>query len=378
VFPRALRLTLLGLAALFILVELIGWLILRTPFDPARILVLRNELPGSKPEVVIKFDRIQARRFGLTDGDKKPGTVRIFCLGGWGTLAMNQNDGDTWWGQLQARLAAKGLQAEIAARGTERTPLSDNLSASMALIESLRPDVLIINAGFDDAIAPPFDYRYDQAAVAAKFVPKPTSMRDRITAVSQIARLKRLMNARKEMGIAQNAIGRTGVFQKTLSDAQEGIRRLPAVEGLSRTPGKDPIEEYRDALTAAKALAARIGATLILTGEPVLETASPGITEEQSFVAYVSASSIDNRVDRPARTSPAWIEREVRRYADAAESFALAGNLPWVDLNNRIPHDSEHFVTDVMLTDKGAAVIADALLPVVEPAVRAKSGATQG
>ena len=371
-FPRALRLTLIGLAALFILVELIGWLVLRTPTDPPRTLVLRNELPGCKPEVMLKFDRIQARRFNLASEDKKPGTVRIFCLGGWGTLAMNQNDGDTWWGQLQAKLAAKGLQTEVASRGSERIPLADNLSTSMPLIESLRPDILIVNAGFDDAIAQPFDYRYNAAAVAAKFVPKPPSMRDRIAAISQIARLKRLMNARKEMGIAQNSIGRTGAFQKSLTDTQEAVRRLPLVDGLSRPPGQDPIEEYRDALKAAKALADRIGATLILTGEPVLQTTSPGITEEQSFVAYVSASM---NADRPARTSPAFIEREVRRFADAGESFGLAENVTWIDLNNRIPHDSDHFVTDVMLTDKGATVIAEALLPVVEPAVRAKSGA---
>ncbi|MFN5961760.1 MAG: hypothetical protein ACK5CW_09785, partial [Verrucomicrobiota bacterium] len=139
-FPRALRLTLIGLAALFILVELIGWLVLRTPADPPRTLVLRNELPGCKPEVMLKFDRIQARRFTLASESRKPGTVRIFCLGGWGTLAMNQNDGDTWWGQLQAKLAAQGLQTEVASRGSERTPLADNLSTSMALIESLRPD----------------------------------------------------------------------------------------------------------------------------------------------------------------------------------------------------------------------------------------------
>jgi len=371
VFPRALRLTLIGLAALFVLVELIGWLVLRTPADPPRTLILRNEFPGSKPEVSIKFDRIQARRFSLASEDKKPGTVRIFCLGGWGTLAMNQNDGDTWWGQLQAKLAAKGLQTEVASRGSERAPLSDNLSIAMPLIESLRPDILIVNAGFDDAIAPPFDYRYNAAAVAAKFAPKPPSMKDRIAAISQIARLKRLMNARKEMGIAQNAIGRTGAFQKSLADTQEAIRRLPLVDNLSRPPGQDPIEEYRDALKAAKALADRIGATLILTGEPVLQTASPGITEEQSLLAYVSASM---NAERPARPSPAWIEREVRRFADAGESFGLAENIPWVDLNNRIPHDSEHFVTDVMLTDKGSAVIAEALLPIVEPAVRAKSG----
>ena len=67
----------------------------------------------------------------------------------------------------------------------------------------------------------------------------------------------------------------------------------------------------------------------------------------------------------------------MRRFADAAESFSLAEKVTWVDLNNRIPHDSDHFLTDVMLTDKGAAILADALVPVVEPTVRAKSGTAQ-
>ena len=64
------------------------------------------------------------------------------------------------------------------------------------------------------------------------------------------------------------------------------------------------------------------------------------------------------------------MERELARYATAAEALAAQANLSWLNLNGRVPRDLEHFVNDVILTDQGAAVAARELLPVVEPLAR--------
>ena len=366
---RRLLLAALLLVALF---EAAGWLIFKFPIDPPRTLLLNNDLPGCTKDVKLVFDRRQTRRFSLAD-PKQPGTVRIFCLGGWATLAMNQNDPDTWWGRLQSALNAKGLKVEIASRGAERTSLSENVALTTPIIESLQPDIIIVNAGFDDALVHPLDYQYNPAAVAARLSPPPPSLRDHLVRYSQSVRFKRWWSTRREMGLAQNSIGRTDALRTSITSAQAAVARLPVVDGVPRNPPNDPLSEYLDALKALDALASRTGASLILSGEPSLLGEFTSISDEERLIGYVSASIQGTRANRPARPLPSWILSEMNRFAAAAQSHADANRIPWINLNGLIPRDTDHFVTDVMLTDAGAAKMAEFLLPIVEPVVRSKS-----
>ena len=63
----------------------------------------------------------------------------------------------------------------------------------------------------------------------------------------------------------------------------------------------------------------------------------------------------------------------MNRFAAATQSHAAAKGIPWINLNGLVPRDTNHFVTEVMLTDAGAAKMAEILLPTVEPVVRSKS-----
>ncbi len=366
---RRLPLAALLFVALF---EASGWLIFKFPLDPPRTLLLKNNLPGCTKDVKLVFDRRQTRRFSLAE-TKQPGTVRIFCLGGWATLAMNQNDPDTWWGRLQSALIAKGLKVEIAARGAERTSLADNVALTAPIIESLHPDIIIVNAGFDDAVVHPLDYKYNAAAVAARLNPPPPSLRDNLVRYSQSVRFKRWWSTRREMGLAQNTIGRTDALRTSITNAQSAVARLPVVDGVPRTPPNDPLSEYLDALNALASLASRTSATLILTGEPSLLGEFTSISDEEHLLGYVSASIQGTRADRPARPLPSWVHSEMNRFAAATQSLASTKGFPWIDLNGLVPRNTNHFVTDVMLTDAGAAKMAEILLPIVEPVVRSKS-----
>ena len=372
VLSKLLRRILLAALLMVVLFEAAGWLIFKFPLDPPRTLLLKNDLPGCTKDVKLVFDRRQTRRFSLAD-QKQPGTVRIFCLGGWATLAMNQNDPDTWWGRLQSALTAKGLKVETAARGAERTSLADNVALTSPIIESLRPDIIIVNAGFDDALVHPLDYQYNAAAVAARLTPQPPSLRDHLVSFSQSVRFKRWWSTRREMGLAQNTIGRTDALRTSISNAQAAVAKLPVVDGVPRNPPNDPLAEYLDALKALDALAARTGASLILTGEPSLLGEFTSISDEERLLGYVSASIHGDRADRPARPLPSWILSEMNRFASATQSHAAAKGIPWINLNGLVPRDTNHFVTEVMLTDAGAAKMAEILLPTVEPVVRSKS-----
>lgn len=366
---RRLPLYALLLVALF---EAAGWLIFKFPIDPPRTLLLKNDLPGCSKDVKLVFDRRQTRRFSLAD-PKPPGTVRIFCLGGWATLAMNQNDPDTWWGRLQSALIAKGLKVEFAARGAERSSLADNVALTTPIIDSLHPDIIIVNAGFDDALVHPLDYQYNAASVAARLTPPAPSLRDHLVRFSQSVRFKRWWSTRREMGLAQNSIGRTDALRTSITNAQAAVARLPVVDGVPRTPPNDPLSEYLDALNALASLASRTSASLILTGEPSLLGEFTSISDSEHLVGYVSASIQGTRANRPARPLPSWVLSEMNRFASATQSLASAKGLPYINLNGLVPRDSDHFVTDVMLTNTGAAKMAEFLLPIVEPVVRTKS-----
>jgi hypothetical protein len=175
------------------------------------------------------------------------------------------------------------------------------------------------------------------------------------------------------MGLAQNTIGRTDALRTTITNAQTAIARLPVVDGVPRTPPNDPLSEYLDALKALDALAARTGASLILSGEPSLLGQFTSLSDAEHLIGYVSASIQGTRADRPARPLPTWVLSEINRFAAATQSHADASRIPWIDLNGLIPRDTDHFVTDVMLTDAGAAKMAEILLPIVEPVVRSIS-----
>ena len=370
---RLLRRLLFAVLLTPLALELLGWTVLRLPVDPPRTLLLRNDIPGCRKDVRLVFDRRQVRKFGWTEGEAPAGTVRILCLGGWATFAMNQNDEDTWWGRLKTGLEAAGYKVEIAARGAERSGIVEAVNVSAPVIASLRPHLVIADFGFDDVLIHPLDYRYDAAAVAARMAQQTPPWKQKMLEWSQIARMKRWWTTRREMGAAQNTIGRTDALKRSIDEARKAVQGLPKVEGLPRPAGQDPVAEYLDGIRELHRLTKAAGATLVLTGEPSLHDSVIGLAQEESLVAYVAASVAGDRVQNPARPDPGWVEREMARYAAAAEGYAKEHGLVWIDLNGRVPRDLEHFYTDVMLTDLGAEAMAKALLPTVEPLVRASA-----
>ena len=66
------------------------------------------------------------------------------------------------------------------------------------------------------------------------------------------------------------------------------------------------------------------------------------------------------------KPEPGWVEKELYRYYADAQSYAEASRVPMVVLHGKVPQNIENFYNEGVLTDKGAQVVADLLMPEVE------------
>lgn len=371
---RRLAFILLGL---FLALEAVLWVFVKIPQEPLKRVDLNNDITGFRKASRVSFDRYVARYLDDKNSSAKPpGTVRILCLGGSGTLAMLQSAEDTWWGQLGRMLQQKGLPVEVGAWGQDKAGIIASTPVAERLMEEWKPDIVIGNFGFDDVVSQPMDYTY--AADKARRLtpaPRPTGWKEAVLAVSQTARLGRLWARNNEAAALQNTLGRPDHYRDIFDELRKKINATRFYSPQPRVMPDDPVKEYLDGWTILSTLANRHGATLVMTGEAALDesTLMPSLAENLLALSVVnkSASSGEARFMRP---DPAWVEQEMRRYAESAESLAGELKAPWLDLNGRVLRDRDHFFSDVMLTDAGATIAAAVLLPAVEPIVKSKAG----
>jgi hypothetical protein len=371
--PKLLRNLFLAPVILWVLFELICWIFVRIPVEPLRKLDLNNDIAGFKKEVRVVFGEDQVRYLDWDPAADKPeGAVRIFSAGGLATLGMLQAAEDTWWGRVHQGLKAKGITVQSAARGFDRTTVLEMAVGLARVVERLKPDVIILNAGFDDVIKPSADYVYDKERIRQIPAPAPPSAIRRIVLnVSQTARFKRWWSRDSEANQMQNQMGRTDVYKKFFEERKEAISRLPLHEGILRTGStNDPVQEYLDGLAAMRDLAAAHGAVLVLTGEACLHDNVMSHTAQSNLLAYITLEKPSPDGNAPAaRPEPAWVMREMDRFAVKAETFAAENKLAWLNLNGAVERSTDNFYTDVILTDAGAAAAGALLLPVVEKAL---------
>ena len=371
---KLLRRLLLVPLFLFLGLELILWLFVRIDLEPLRRIDLSNELPGLQKEVRLTFDKNLARYLDDASGSKSSGTVRILCLGGSGTFALFQNAEDSWWGKLGRQLQAKGHKVEVAAWGQDRTGIVASTPMAAHLLEDWEPDVVIGNFGYDDVVGQPLDYQYQPGKASALPGPARTAgWKQAILRISQTARLGRWWARRNATATLQNKIGRTDYWKDIFAMMKKEVNKTGIQPIPPRMALHDPMQEYLDGWKVLQELCTRHNASLIMTGEASLHDSTNNLSQQENLVALVPLSSATGVEARFHRPEPAWVEREMTRYAVAAESMAVAARLPWINLNGRIPRDLTHFFSDVILTDSGAASLATALLSVVEPVLVSRS-----
>ncbi len=373
VSSKLLRRLLLAPVVLFLLLELILWVFVRIPLEPLKRLDLSNDLPGLKADVRLVFDRNLTRYLDDAAGKKPPGTIRILCLGGSATFAMLQNAADTWWGQLGRHLQAGGHPVQVAAWGQDRTGIVASTAVAAVLMDEWQPDVVIGNFGFDDVVGQPLEYTYQPEKARGMQGPARTAgWKMAILKVSQTARLSRWWARRNEASRIQNEIGRRDHWKNQFNQMKKKVNETAVQLLPARDPRQDPMLEFIDGWRVLRDLCNQHGAALVMTGEASLHDSTNNLSQQENLMALVPLKADPGPDAKYVRPEPAWVEREMARYAAAAESFAASAGLPWINLNGQVPRDLDHFFNDVILTDAGSAALTKELLPVVEPAVQAR------
>lgn len=370
------RIAIWGALALVVLVgltEAVLWL--AAPVSPRAPLTYRfeNQIPGLKEKVAFTVNGQGLRTWKSPQQEGLP--LRLLCLGGAATSAFLQNDEDTWWGQLGS-LAQKEFPdraVSVSALFRDSTPLLHQAKWALEKLGEEKPDVVLVMGGLDDVLGQPADYTY--AADKISRLPSVDGPRDGIKSfLLDLSQLARRYSQSRQKSLHLRRVGRLGElngYAKMLAQARSDYARLPLQHETERTEGQDPALEFIDALNIIASSAKAAGSGLLIIGEPTLQRGVLGETEERMLRRWFP---LDAQPPTPAtvvRLDPGRVELEVDRYHASAEKLAQSLGVPFYHPGRKIPAHVGVFVEDTMLTDAGAAALAQQLLPLLKPLIEA-------
>ncbi len=358
---------------LVLLIEGVLWAGFRTPVNPTLTFRFNNQIPGLKGKVTFDVTAVeQMRSRNWEPGSKPAGALRILCVGGMATMGQLQNTEDTWWGQLAALLEEKlpGVKVEIAANAGLPFLAMPGTKWVATFAPEWQPDLIIANFGAGEVLSQLLEYRYS----ANLFESLPPARRQRsalkeaMIKVSQISRWWVGRDVKYASLRSQAVMGEENYFRDSFNQMRTEYQKLNAIPNPFRLSDADPRNEYRDALKHLLATSQSVGAQLILTGEPCI--CRELMTPENAALLCTFLPKSPAQPTMMVKVQSGWVEREIRRYQEVAQNLARENQLTFVDLNETILPDADHFVNEMTLTDQGAREMAAQLLPKVWPVVQ--------
>lgn len=320
--------------------------------------------------------------------EEKDPEVRILIVSGEGNYSPVQSIEDTWWGQLAGTLEKRhpeagvriDLKATSASRPELETCMRHGLRWTKTYAEELKPDILAVCFGVSEVLDPPPDFQYQPTAMATlPPLPRAGSLKDRAVAVSQIARRIRHWRAPGSNVVQSRKalLEKPNYFLEHMGVQRSLYEKMPFDVTPPQRAGReaeDPLQEYLDGLRRFQGLADRIGATLVVLGEPCLHDDMMGLREMARLKRprWLVRPGSHSEESRGLRPDPTWVENELERYYEAAGEWAAKSNIPFLNLNREevLAKSTENFVDDVMLTLQGNRRVADEALPVFSTLVK--------
>ncbi len=340
------------------------------PLPAEQRLRLRQDLPGLSPEIVYERNAFGFRALSMRTREKPPGVVRVFCLGASTTDQATQSTEDTWCGHLERRLgpelANRGRGLETAAFGRGGMRAADLLHFARTELPAYEPDLVVTLLGVNDLAwngGP--EYRYD-GSPEPRPEARPAEPGWRCRELSELCR--RLWLARERLA---NWWGlRTGRavewHSRHLPELRRERRAHPQVDPPVRDP--DPLREFSDATAALIALLRESGVQVVVLGQPVLW--KPRLSTDEAAALWFPVATPEGNVS----PSGAWLAAEMARYNEAQRRHAQALGADYLDLDRRIPKDLDHYFDDCHFTDRGSALVAEQVLPLVRERLRGRLG----
>ena len=210
----------------------------------------RQNLPGLRPVIVYQQNEYGLRSRAIGSEPKKPGDVRVVCLGASTTDQPTQNLEDTWCDLLGVALnrdyAAPGVRYQTGSFGRGGYRAVDDLAWAEDSLAALQPDLVVLLLGINDLVwngGP--DYRYvglDSALAGSRIRRGPASTPRTDTLPSLPRRLcsARLQLCRRAILLKRRLAGEQPLewHSATLPSLRQAYRALPSVRavGAIRTP----------------------------------------------------------------------------------------------------------------------------------------------
>lgn len=368
-----------------VIAELLLWTL--APVSPYAVYKYQftNEMKpfGLSETSTFEVDARELRKRPGTDGREE--SLKMLILGGEGNYQPLQNAGETWWGRLAQEMENQfpEMALEVATKASpagagQGTSLSRSLAWAKTYMEEIDPDIVVASFGVSEVLDIAPGYRYNPTKMQMlPALPRAGRVRDKVVNASQLARRLRLWRTER----SESANERQHLLEQPNHFLNLLQRRRQVYESLrfdARPPrhaeDQDPKLEYLDGLRTIQALAKQNGAQLIVLGEPTLHHGFLGLEELERLnrPRWTKRPTVQDTNGAGLRPDPAWVEDELNRYYNAAESWAGRERVPFVNLNRTtaLPKSTINFVDDTTLTNAGSQSVADEVAPAVAVAIK--------
>jgi lysophospholipase L1-like esterase len=227
------------------------------------------------------------------------------------------------------------------------------------LIDAFQPGLVIVLVGINDVTwQRGVEQRYAREAANGCSEPAAASPSD----FQILRRLSLAMNGRGRAGTSL-VRGQLEWHSENLPTIRQRFQQIPEV-----VPTADPalVERFTRDLRRIVSDATRDGAAILLLGQPFLwKDDLPQAEQARLWFAVRTETGL-------VRASPGWLQREMRELNEAQRQMARKSGARFLDLEPLVPKDLDHFFDDCHFTDRGSAVVAEAVLPVALDLVRAR------
>jgi len=328
---------------------------------------VKQSLPGLRPEIVYERDDLGLRRLGMETSRKAMADVRILCIGASTTDQPTQETRDTWCAQLQVLLQEKfspqRVRIETATFAQGGWRMADLVARVPSVLDDFHPDIVTVLMGVNDlSFNGGIEYAYKGiaervASIQSREVSLGLGLWHRCQVVSQLCRrlivLKQKIYSWRHINLSQSLEWHS----KNLHNLRREYQQYEYAEVLQRKP--DPLREFEDGVDAVLALLDQRGIAAVVLGQPILW--KQNMTEAERLALWFFVETPAGRV----RPSGAWLQREMERFNDAQMRMANKYNARYLNLDEAIPKDLDHYFDDCHFTDLGSRRVAREVFPVL-------------
>jgi lysophospholipase L1-like esterase len=293
-----------------------------------------------------------ARDKGLLWG-KDNGEIRIATIGGSTTANVNLSFDENWPGQLGALLqqALPGKTIRVINAGVPGFDTTQSIGNLALRVMPFNPDVVVIYHAYNDlkAIRPNIAYNPDYSHVHRRpygFHKEPPWL---IRLLNRNMFYVRMRNKYRQLQALSTPAG--------AKDEQQRLRAVPVL--AART-----FEQHLQALVA---IAQAGGAKVVLSSYATLHDPQRDYSDRR-VVGALSAMQKQELYGLAHFTTGLTLNgifEGIKQYNEIIKVVAKRNNTGWVDNAALIPHETEYFVDRVHFTPRGAARMAENLLPAV-------------